>query len=70
MDRYRQDLTFEIDDQPAPLTLNSYEFPPVLDLQAGVGVIRFEFTDLPADHRGSHRFFYQNNHLQASALMW
>lgn len=64
LNRYRQDLTFEIDDQPVPLTIRSSEFPSVLDLQAGVGVIRFTFyTDLPANHRGQHHFFYQNNHL-------
>lgn len=64
LDRYRRDLTFEIDDQPSPLTLSSYEFPSVLDLKAGVGIVRFEFyTDLPANHRGQHHFFYKNNHL-------
>lgn len=64
LERYRHDLTFEIDDQPVPLMLSKYEFPAVIDLRAGVGIIRFElYTDLPADHRGPHHFFYQNDHL-------
>ncbi len=64
LERYRRDLTFKIDDQPAPLTISKAEFPAALEVRAGVGVIRFEFyTDLPANHRGQHHFFYQNNHL-------
>jgi ABC-type nickel/cobalt efflux system permease component RcnA len=64
LDRYRQEITFEIDDQSAPLRIGSFEFPTPVDLRAGVGIIRFEFyTDLPPDHHGNHHFFYQNNHL-------
>jgi ABC-type nickel/cobalt efflux system permease component RcnA len=60
---FLSDMTFEIDGQFTSLTLAQYEFSSPMDLRAGVGVIRFElYTDLPANHRGSHQLFYENNH--------
>ncbi len=57
------DITFEIEGQSTSLTLAQHEFSSPMDLRAGVGVIRFElYTDLPADHRGNHQLFYENNH--------
>ncbi|MCQ3978480.1 MAG: hypothetical protein DPW09_34055 [Anaerolineae bacterium] len=63
VDLFLKDITFEIDGQPTSLTPADLEFSTPLDLKAGVGVIRFKlYTNLPADHRGSHQFFYKNNH--------
>lgn len=63
IDQFIAEVIFEIDGQPRPLSASDFEFPPVLDLRAGGGVIRFELhTDLPADHRGPHQFYYQNKH--------
>lgn len=64
VDRFIGDVTFEVDHEPVPLTATGLEFPDPLDVRAGVGLIRFKlYTDLPADHRGEHEFFYQNHHL-------
>lgn len=63
VDLFLADVVFEIDGKPAPLTATGIELPSSLDLKAGVGVIRFKlYTDLPADHRGQHQFFYDNRH--------
>lgn len=63
IDRFMADLTFEVDGHSLPLTMGRLVFPTVLDLRTGGSVIRFDLTaDLPADHRGDHRLFYQNNH--------
>jgi ABC-type nickel/cobalt efflux system permease component RcnA len=63
VDQFLRDIIFEVDNLPRPLTATTFEFPSVLDLKAGVGVIRFTLSaDLPPDHRGDHQFFYQNNH--------
>lgn len=63
VDLFLKDVTFEVDDRPTSLTATNLVFPTPLDLRAGVGVIRFNlYADLPADHRGSHHFFYKNNH--------
>ncbi|GIK37242.1 MAG: hypothetical protein BroJett011_10750 [Chloroflexota bacterium] len=63
VDLFLKDITFEIDGQPTLLTPADLEFSTPLDLKAGVGVIRFKlYTNLPGDHRGSHQFFYKNNH--------
>jgi ABC-type nickel/cobalt efflux system permease component RcnA len=60
---FLEDVIFEIDDKPIPLTVADIEFPSALDLKAGVGVIRFKlYTDLLPDHRGQHQFFYHNRH--------
>jgi ABC-type nickel/cobalt efflux system permease component RcnA len=60
---FLKDIIFEIDGQPIPLTLANFEFATPLDLRAGVGIIRFDlYTDLAADHRGNHQFYYENNH--------
>jgi ABC-type nickel/cobalt efflux system permease component RcnA len=60
---FLKDIIFEIDGQPSMLTPANFEFATPLDLRAGVGIIRFDlYTDLSADHRGSHQFYYQNNH--------
>lgn len=62
-DRFLQDVVFEIDGQPKSLTPTDFEFSTPLEVQAGTGLIRFNLrADLPADHRGSHQFFYQNNY--------
>lgn len=59
---FLKDIIFEIDDQPTTLTPTDLQFSSPLDLRAGVGVISFHLqADLPADHRGSHQFYYQNN---------
>ena len=61
------DVTFEVDDVPTPLQPTALEFPTVLDLRAGIGIIRFHLSaDLPADHRGEHHLFYENNYLSDS----
>lgn len=60
---FLNDVVFEIDGTPTPLTATDVEMPSPLDLKAGVGVIRFKlYTDLPPDHRGQHQFFYNNKH--------
>lgn len=57
------DVVFEIDSTPTPLTATHIEMPSLLDLKAGVGIIRFKlYTDLPPDHRGDHQIFYDNKH--------
>lgn len=62
-DFFLDDVVFEIDGTPTPLTVTDIEMPSPLDLKAGVGVIRFNlYTDLPPDHRGQHQFFYDNKH--------
>ncbi|GIK41034.1 MAG: hypothetical protein BroJett011_48670 [Chloroflexota bacterium] len=61
---FLKDITFEIDNQPTPLTPAGLDFSTPLDLRAGVGVIRINLSaDLPLDHRGSHQFYYKNNFL-------
>lgn len=63
IDLFLDDVLFEIDGTPSPLTATDIEMPSPLDLKAGVGVIRFKlYTDLPPDHRGDHQFFYDNKH--------
>ena len=63
VDLFLKDITFEVDDQSTLLVATNLEFPTPLDLKAGVGLIRFNlYTNLPADHRGNHHFFYKNNH--------
>lgn len=63
IDLFLKDVTFEVDDRPTSLISTNLKFSTPLDLRAGVGVIRFNLhTDLPAGHRGSHHFFYKNNH--------
>ncbi|HEX9924622.1 MAG TPA: hypothetical protein VGD99_18335 [Anaerolineae bacterium] len=63
VERFIGDVTFEIDHEPIQLTATRLEFPDPLDVRAGVGLIRFKLvTDLPADHRGAHEFFYENHH--------
>jgi ABC-type nickel/cobalt efflux system permease component RcnA len=63
VDLFVNDVVFEIDGAPTPLTATDIEMPSPLDLKAGVGVIRFKlYTDLPSDHRGDHQFFYDNKH--------
>jgi ABC-type nickel/cobalt efflux system permease component RcnA len=63
VERFIGDVTFEVDHEPVPLIATELEFPDPLDVRAGVGLIRFKLiTDLPADHRGAHEFFYQNHH--------
>lgn len=63
IDLFLDDVLFEIDGTPSPLTATDIEMPSPLDLKAGVGVIRFKlYTDLPLDHRGDHQFFYDNKH--------
>lgn len=63
VDLFLKDIIFEIDGQSFPLSTSNLEFPTPLDLKAGVGVVRFSlYTNLPPDHRGSHYFFYKNNH--------
>lgn len=63
IDLFLDDVLFEIDGTPSPLTATDIEMPSPLDLKAGVGVIRFKlYTDLPPDHRGNHQFFYENKH--------
>lgn len=62
-DRFLKDVVFEIDDQPTSLTPTDFEFSTPLEVQAGTGLIRFDLrADLPADHRGSHQLYYQNNY--------
>jgi nickel/cobalt exporter len=57
-------VIFEVDGQPVALVGTGLEFPSVLELRAGSGLIRFDLlADLPPDQRGRHQFFYQNNHL-------
>lgn len=64
VDRFIDDLAFQIDGTALRLEPAKLEFPTVLDLRAGIGVIRFQLgIDLPPDHRGPHRLFYENNHL-------
>ncbi len=61
-ERFLNDIDFEIDGQPAPLTPTNFEFSTPLELQAGTGVIRFHLiADLPDDHHGSHQLYYKNN---------
>lgn len=58
------DVTLQIDGARLRLEPAKLEFPSVLDLQAGVGVIRFQLAaNLPLGQRGPHRLFYENNHL-------
>jgi hypothetical protein len=53
VDLFLKDVVIEIDGNPTPFTATDIELPSSLDLQAGVGVIRFKlYTDLPPDHRG------------------
>jgi ABC-type nickel/cobalt efflux system permease component RcnA len=64
VDLFSHDVSAEIDGVPVDLQATEIEFPSALDLRSGGGVIRFKLhTDLPADHRGDHQFFYQNNHM-------
>jgi nickel/cobalt exporter len=60
---FLQAIIFDIDGQPTALTPARLEFSSPLDLRAGIGVIRFDlFTDLPAEHQGSHQFYYKNSY--------
>lgn len=62
-DKFLNDVIFEIDGEAVPLKSTNLNFPSVLDITGGAGVIHFTlYADLPAEHRGAHRFFYQNNH--------
>ena len=65
VDRFIGDLQFELDGQPVPLHLNGTpEFPEVLDITAGNGVIYLNLVaNLPPNHRGEHTLFYKNDHL-------
>ena len=63
IDLFLKDVIFEIDGTPTALTATDLEFPTILDLKAGVGVIRFRlYSDLSVDHRGDHQLFYHNQH--------
>lgn len=65
------DVTFEVDGVPTPLQITALEFPTVLDLRAGIGVIRFYLSaDLPANHRGDHALFYENNYMGTPPPTW
>ena len=62
IERFITDVTLEVDDQPLDLQMADYEFPTVLDLQAGVGVIRLQlYADVHVDAQ-THMLFYENNH--------
>lgn len=64
VERFLSDVTFEIDHTPTPLAFTDLEFPNAVDLQAGVGIVRFTlYANLPAIQPGQRQLYYRNHHL-------
>jgi ABC-type nickel/cobalt efflux system permease component RcnA len=67
--QFIDDITVEVDGQPAPVQVERMEFGQPLEVRAGVGVIRFFLTvAAPPNHRGNHQLFYDNNHAPERAV--
>ncbi len=63
------DLTLTLDDAAVPLRLDRREFSPLLEVQAGSGVIRlFLSGDITGAQPGPHQLFYDNNHQPEGSL--
>jgi hypothetical protein len=57
------DVVLEINGSSTPLTVGSVEMPPLLELQAGIGVIRLSLKgDTSTVEPGDYTLFYENNH--------
>src|SRR5712692_9864709 len=67
--RVIDDIILEIDHQPTRLDLRQSMFPPVDEMRAGLGTIRFalraQFTPVAA---GPHQLYLRNNHLTAISV--
>ena len=61
--RFIDDISLNMDAVAVPVAIERVEFPPLLELQAGVGVIRmFLAGDISGAAPGPHQIFYENNH--------
>jgi nickel/cobalt exporter len=67
--RFVSDVRLEINDVATPLTVEAVEIPPLLELQAGIGVIRLLLqADTSITGPGEHRLFYDNNHFAEQGI--
>ncbi|GAB4453257.1 MAG: hypothetical protein Kow0031_35540 [Anaerolineae bacterium] len=63
------DLTLTLDGAAVPLGVEQREFSPLLEVQAGSGVIRlFLSGDFAGAGPGPHQLFYDNNHQPERSL--
>lgn len=57
------DLEFSSDGKRLNLKLRDWRFPPVGEMQEGVGIIRLRMTaDMPASRGKTHQFSFHNSH--------
>lgn len=60
----KRDLTLQLDQQDAEMTLSASEFPDLVELRAGVGIIQMEFSVKPAAPSTEvHKLTLENRHL-------
>lgn len=69
VEQFVGDVTLTLDDASVSLRIDRHEFSPLLEVQAGSGVIRFFLTgDIAGTEPGPHRLFYDNNHQPERSL--
>ncbi len=63
-EQVRQDLSLEADHLPRELVLTGTSFPPITELQAGLGIIRLNLrAPLRSGGAGAHQLAFTNRHL-------
>lgn len=61
--RIVQDIAFEMDSQPTPLTLTGVQFPSRREMQEGIGAIRLNLaTETALGSAGEHQISFRNDH--------